>query len=90
MRPGAVRVETVGSYWWLDDDAGEYLRTPKIEAPRDETRGPLVDLVWHPMVRWERQAHPVDPRLRILVPDDGTPGPWPHPVWITAPLVVDR
>lgn len=61
MRPGAYRVESWGSLWFLDDDTNEYLRTPKHEGPRQSptghdwggpAAGPLQDLVWHPMTGW--------------------------------------
>lgn len=64
MRPGAVRVETVGSVWWFDETTHEYLRLPREEKPRekpewsDERAGPLQDAVWHPYVRWETGKHP--------------------------------
>lgn len=68
MRPGAQRVESVGSVWFFDDDAGEYLRMPKTEGPRGKgpngedwggrEAGALEDLRWHPMHGWE-----VVPRL---------------------------
>lgn len=58
MRPGCVRIESAGSLWWIDENAKEYLRTPKVEAPRDppewgdERAGALQDLVWHPYDSW--------------------------------------
>lgn len=57
-----VRVESKGSIWLLDDDLGRYARMPKTEGPRQSppgadwggrTAGPLEDLCWHPMVRWQ-------------------------------------
>lgn len=54
MRPGATRVESIGSVWWFDEAAGEYLRLPRNEQPRehpewsDERAGALQDAVWHP------------------------------------------
>jgi hypothetical protein len=90
VRPGATRVESFGSYWFLDDDAGEYLRMPKQEGPRE--RGPngedwggpdadegLQDLKWHPMYGWEkRNVGPIE-RLVIFVDPD-------HELVVTAPL----
>ena len=64
MRPGTTHVVTKGSHVWLDDAAGEYLRLPKTEGPReraewsDERAGPLQDAVWHPMVAWRIGPHP--------------------------------
>lgn len=66
-RPGATKVESVGSYWFLDNDTQEYMRMPKVEAPRTEDREPLVDLVWHPMIGWSTITYPG--RLTILLPD---------------------
>lgn len=75
MRPGCVRVETWGSYWWFDETAKEYLRLPKAESPRekpewsDERAGVLQDAVWHPYESFE-------------VDEDG----WPRPgLFITQP-----
>lgn len=59
MRHGAIRIETEGSYWFLDEITQEYMRTPKFEAPRENPEwgnadaGVLEDAVWHPYVRWE-------------------------------------
>lgn len=52
------RVVTDGSVWLLDEPAGRYLRMPRDEQPRphgwgDATAGPLQDITWHPMARWE-------------------------------------
>lgn len=64
MTPGAVKVETLGSFVWLDEAAGQYLRTPKEEAPRekaewsDERAGRLQDGVWHEMITWSIDRHP--------------------------------
>lgn len=64
MRPGCVRVETKGSFWWFDESAHEYMRLPKHEAPRERPEwggpdaGPLQDAVWHPYERWEIGPHP--------------------------------
>ena len=62
MRPGATRIESNGSLWWIDDEAMEYLRCPKVEGPRPPGpggqdwggpgAGPLEDLKWHPMQWW--------------------------------------
>lgn len=55
------RVETKGSVWMLDDDAGRYCRLPKQEGPRlsppgEDWGGPdagaLQDVVWHPLQWW--------------------------------------
>lgn len=74
MRPGAVKVETNGSFWWFDDLAREYFRHPKVEGPRppgpngeDWGAGPdsgaLQDGVWHPY-----ESYTVDEwYLRIFV-----------------------
>lgn len=78
-----TRVESKGSIWLLDDDRMVYLRMPKTEKPRESPpgddwggagAGPLQDLKWHPMVRWNIDppfepywSHPV---LRIYVTDD--------------------
>lgn len=87
MRPGATRIESIGSIWWLDDDRLEYLRAPKHEGPRTSPEdedwggpgaGELQDLRWHPMVRWHRTAL----RLIIELDDDG------H--YISAPLTWDE
>ena len=51
---GAVRVETAGSIWLIDEANRRYCRFPKQEQPRPESRGVLQDLVWHPFTgRWE-------------------------------------
>lgn len=66
MRPGAVKVETLGSFFWLDESAMAYARLPKHEAPRerpewsDERAGVLQDAVWHPMVAWRIGTIPRD------------------------------
>lgn len=76
MRPGATKVESFGSFWFLDDDAGECLRMPKQEGPRE--RGPngedwggpeageLEDLKWHPMYGWEKRTVGVFERLVVF------------------------
>lgn len=77
MRPNAVRHETVGSFWWFDDEAHEYARMPKTEGPRPSPEGEdwggpeagdLQDLVWHPMLDWE--VRDLD-ELIIRLPPDG-------------------
>lgn len=71
MRPGCTKVETQGSYWWLDDNAGEYLRLPKNEQPReradwsDERAGLLQDGVWHPMEQWWIDENRMALRIRV-------------------------
>lgn len=72
-----MRVESLGSVWFLDDDAHEYLRMPKTEGPRpkgpngEDWGGPdaghLQDLIWQPMVSWSISEHG---RLRIVVDED--------------------
>jgi hypothetical protein len=58
MRPGCLKVESSGSFWWIDEEAGEYMRMPKVEHPReykhysDGRAGLLQDGVWHRMTRW--------------------------------------
>ncbi len=58
-RPGCVKVESKGSFWWFDERAREYLRLPKQEGPRekaewsDQRAGALQDAVWHPYESWE-------------------------------------
>lgn len=57
MKP-TVTVETMGSVWLIDEDAGVYLRMPKREGPRengwgDADQGDLADLTWHPFNEWE-------------------------------------
>ena len=46
------RIESIGSYWEIDEDLKRYRRWPKEETPRpNEWGGPeagaLQDLVWH-------------------------------------------
>lgn len=63
MRPGAKRIETKGSFVFLDEDAMEYMRLPKSEGPRqsppgEDWGGPnadpgLQDMVWHSFTKWE-------------------------------------
>lgn len=76
-----MRVETKGSFWWLDESAHEYMRLPKHEAPRerpewsDERAGVLQDAVWHPFERWAIGKHPSyrpDGQL-VEVPDPRSP-----------------
>ena len=50
-------VESQGSYWYLNEDEGWYIRTPKAEGPREsgewrepEPGDPLYDLERHPMI----------------------------------------
>ena len=76
MRPGTAKVETNGSYWWFDEAGREYLRSPKVEAPRENewggpAAGALQDLVWHPYESWELFVGAVSGRtcLRIDLPD---------------------
>lgn len=48
-----VRIETMGSYWDIDEDLKKYRRWPKHEGPREipewgnAQAGPLQDFVWH-------------------------------------------
>lgn len=69
MRPGAIKVESKGSYWWLDETSGEYLRLPKEEKPRDDPSwgsdeaGPLQDAVWLPMSAWHLGKNPHRERM---------------------------
>lgn len=64
--PGCVTVETLGSFFWIDDTLSRYTRLPKHEAPRerpewsDERAGVLQDAVWHPMVAWRIGTVPAD------------------------------
>ncbi len=61
-----MKVETKGSFFWIDEHAGEYMRLPKHEAPRERPEwgsvdaGVLQDAVWHPMNAW-RIGHFPDP-----------------------------
>ena len=76
MRPGAVKIESLGSLWWFDESAHEYLRLPKQEAPRDTPHnGILQDGVWHPYERFEIRPSLVtrDPALYIYVPSQEGP-----------------
>lgn len=88
MRPGATRIESFGSLWFLDDDANEYLRIPKREGPRDSPPGEdwggpdaggLQDLVWHPMFGWEMVDLAVYRRLVIYTDAE-------HEFCVTAPV----
>lgn len=69
MRPGAIKVESKGSYWWLDEAAGEYLRLPKEEKPRgdptwgSQDAGALQDAVWLPMTGWRLGKNPTRERM---------------------------
>lgn len=75
MRPGAIKVETKGSFFWIDEAACEYLRLPKEERPReraewsDERAGALQDGVWHPMAGWRIGPHPEVERLAGVAAD---------------------
>lgn len=55
MIPGAIKVESTGSFWWIDEVGMRYLRTPKHEGPRTDwpSDGVLTDLMWLPMESWE-------------------------------------
>lgn len=60
MRLGAVKVESMGSFWWFDEQALEYLRLPNKEQPREhpewgnaDADPGLQDAVWHPYKKWE-------------------------------------
>ena len=83
MRPGALRVESLGSVWFLDFDAMEYLRMPRTEGGReraewgDKTAGPLQDLVWHHFdrVTVEHPEWSHYPRMVLWVGDDGANAP---------------
>lgn len=93
MRPNAVKVETRGSLFWLDDEAGEYLRLPKHEKPRerpewsDERAGPLQDAVWHPMNAWRIEPIPTHgpnhccPHCPGLLIEYGEPGDLEKTLW---------
>lgn len=81
MTPLAIsRVETQGSYWFLDEVRRVYMRVPKREGPRE--RGPwrepvpgdsLHDLEWHEFISWEVRTEPfvfrLNGRLRHYEPD---------------------
>jgi hypothetical protein len=78
VRPGATRVESLGSVWFFDEDAREYLRMPKNEGPRSSpegedwggpTAGPLEDLTWHPYEQWAVVPKAFQDILVISVPD---------------------
>ena len=88
MRPGCVKVESRGSLWWFDDMAGEYLRLPKTEKPRERSEwsdgraGILQDGVWLPMVRWwideallALRVEIPNTRKKILAPEARIVGP---------------
>lgn len=53
-----MRVDSLGSIWRFDDDLGRYMRTPRVEAPRehpewgDERAGPCQDFIWHELDSW--------------------------------------
>lgn len=55
---GMVRIEGLDSIWRFDDVAGRYMRTPRVEAPRerpewgDERAGACQDFVWHDLDTW--------------------------------------
>lgn len=71
MRAGAVKVESNGSFWWIDEGAMEYLRLPKVEAPRAEGWAPvgttLEDGRWISFTSWEVTAD----RLSIVSDESG-------------------
>lgn len=58
MIPGAIKVESKGSYWWFDELNHKYMRLPKQEAPREkkewgnEKAGVLQDAIWHDYESW--------------------------------------
>lgn len=88
MRPGAVRIESVGSIWFLDEAGGEYLRLPKTEGPRESPEGEdwggpdaggLEDLKWHPMFGWERKVYGMTEKL-VIFTDEA------HEMCVSAPL----
>jgi hypothetical protein len=51
-----IRVESIGSIWWIDEENMKYSRTPKVERPRDFPANgdgtPLKDLKWFPFTHW--------------------------------------
>lgn len=91
MRPGAVRVETLGSIWFIDEIEGEYIRMPREEGPRrpgpngedwggaDADPG-LQDLVWHKQYGWEIRPGEAISRLVIFTDPE-------HEYVVTAPLI---
>lgn len=66
-RMGIVKIESRGSYWWINEDERVHMRLPKTEAPREREEwgnalaGKLQDAVWHEYESWEL----VDRSLRI-------------------------
>ncbi len=64
MRLGCVKIESEGSYWWIDERSKEYMRLPKEEKPRerpewgDERAGALQDAIWHPYEEWKLDPRP--------------------------------
>ena len=52
-----IKIESLGSFWWIDERNKLYCRTPKIERPREDPingRGtPLEDLKWQSFTRLE-------------------------------------
>lgn len=82
MKPGALKIETNGSFWFFDEVNRKYLRMPKQEGPRerpewgDERAGRLQDLYWHDYDRWEV----INGKLIIHFEDDDRVVFAPNPV----------
>lgn len=55
-----IKIETSGSYWFIDEDTKRYMRTPKEEKPRQwASEGTVLqDLVWHDFDSWEIRSEP--------------------------------
>jgi hypothetical protein len=73
MRPGAIKIRTRGSNWWIDENANEYMRLPLEETTRENPEwggpeaGPLQDGVWHPYFDWTLAVHPHDLSVSVLM-----------------------
>jgi hypothetical protein len=62
-----IKIESLGSFWFLDYNTMTYHHTPKVEDERPNgwgtKEGPLQDLAAHPFTRVELVTN--DPRLKF-------------------------
>ena len=83
----ARKVESLGSFWFFDEENLRYMRMPKTEQPRENgwggpDQGELQDLVWHDYITWFiDHDHQRVSQLKIQVPAPGT-----RPYYVVAPM----
>jgi hypothetical protein len=87
---GIIRVETLGSWWLIDEVNLRYCRFPKTEGGRerpewgDERAGMLQDAIWHEFTgRWHHSAA-TGLQLETHTDDNGTP------IGIYAPPTIEQ